>query len=110
MTFPRWTAALPSTPAAYAGAVVTAWETGDQVALDRLTTETVRDQLVAHPPPAGSGPWPAPECQVVTGQSYCLSAAGGHTVMLRVDDALVAQRAEHAVIEVLFDLPVGPPS
>ena len=50
-------------------------------------------------------PVPEPECQVVLGQSYCLTVVSGHQVNVRVDDTLVAEHAEHAVIDSFFDTP-----
>jgi hypothetical protein len=105
VTFPRWSAPLPSTSAAYTRAAVEAWVTGDTTTLARLSSPEVFARLRAVPVADPSEVVPEPECQVVLNQSYCLTAVAGHELTMRVDDKLVAERAEHAVLDAFFDTP-----
>lgn len=99
---------LPTSPAAYATAMIQAWVAGDQAEASRYGTPDAVSTLFGlesggeegAPPPT----WALDHCEGAAGSSYCSFTAGGSAgVTLRVGNEAVSQGQEHAVTEVRVD-------
>lgn len=93
--------AVPTVPTDYADALVVAWGTDDHASMERLATAEVIDILNGH----GSPHWDRISAEGAAGSTIVTyEETQTHEVLtLRVENALVSQGAEQAVVEARFE-------
>lgn len=95
-------ALFPTTPKAYATAVIAAWTQDHINTLGSLTTAQVQEQILEIPQPLDDA-WSYLRCDGTAGSSYCTFAnADGDEFTLRISHSLLGK--PHAAIEVMLDL------
>jgi hypothetical protein len=94
---------IPTDPAAYATALIEAWERGDQPAAAELATSDAVEMLFSREG-GGAGTWSLVGCEGAAGSSYCTFNAGGDpTVIVRVGNEAVSLGQPHAATEIRFE-------
>jgi hypothetical protein len=90
----------PNSPAGLAIAAFNAWVARDVTTLERLTSATAAQVLLARE--AKDNVWVGPTCEGAAGSTYCTWTAERARLVLRVGNEAASTGQTHAVVEASF--------